>query len=56
MGGIFSLLLPNIFCLSASSLLLESLLFANVIELLLESERVLFPLALMIAGGNHPDV
>ena len=37
-------------------LLLESLLLANVIELLLESERVLFPLALMIAGRNHPDV
>jgi hypothetical protein len=37
-------------------LLLQSLLLANVIELLLESKRVLFPFALMIAGGNHPDV
>ena len=37
-------------------LLLEALFLGNVIELLLKSKRVLFPLALMIAGRNHPDV
>lgn len=37
-------------------LLLKSLLLRDIIELLLERERVILPLALVLALGNHPNV
>ena len=37
-------------------LLLKALFFGDIVELLLQIERMLFPRALVLVDGNHPDV